>query len=107
GFSPDDAGRSTRDVGGGYLELETELAKGLRVTASGRVEHYSDFGTTANARLALRYKVTPKLAWRGSAGTGYRAPSLGQSAYSRTIPNITNGVLATNKLARVDSAVAR
>ncbi|NWM54907.1 TonB-dependent receptor, partial [Escherichia coli] len=41
------------------------------------------------------------------AGTGYRAPSLGQSAYSRTIPNITNGVLATNKLARVDSAVAR
>ncbi|MBB4839986.1 iron complex outermembrane receptor protein [Sphingomonas kyeonggiensis] len=107
GFSPDDAGRSTRDVVGGYLELETELAKGLRVTASGRVEHYSDFGTTANARLALRYEVTPKLAWRGSAGTGYRAPSLGQSAYSRTIPNITNGVLATNKLARVDSAVAR
>lgn len=107
GFSPDDAGRLTRDVVGGYLELENELAKGLRVTASGRVEHYSDFGTTANARLALRYEVSKALAWRGSIGTGYRAPSLGQSAYSRTIPNITNGVLATNRLARVDSALAQ
>ena len=107
GFSPDDAGRLTRNVYGGYLELENALTDTLRVTLSGRTEHYSDFGSTSNARLALRYEVLPTLAWRLSASSGYRAPSLGQSAYSRTIPNITNGVLATNRLARVDSAVAR
>ncbi len=107
GFSPDDAGRLSRDVEGAYVELENELTEKLRVTLSGRSEHYSDFGSTTNGRLALRYEVLPSLAWRGSASTGYRAPSLGQSAYSRTIPNITNGVLATNRLARVDSALAR
>jgi iron complex outermembrane receptor protein len=107
GFSPDDAGRLTRNVYGGYLELEATPTEKLRITLSGRYEHYSDFGSTTNVRLATRYELTPKLAWRFSAGTGYRAPSLGQSAYSRTIPNITNGVLATNRLARVDSAVAR
>ncbi|MBL8271703.1 TonB-dependent receptor plug domain-containing protein, partial [Steroidobacter sp.] len=107
GFSPDDANRLSRDVQGAYLEFENELTDKLRVTLSGRSEHYSDFGSTTNGRLALRYEVLPSLAWRGSASTGYRAPSLGQSAYSRTIPNITNGVLATNRLARVDSALAR
>jgi iron complex outermembrane receptor protein len=107
GFSPDDAGRLSRDVEGAYIEFENELTERLRVTLSGRTEHYSDFGSTSNGRLALRYEVLPSLAWRGSASTGYRAPSLGQSAYSRTIPNITNGVLATNRLARVDSDLAR
>ncbi len=107
GFSPDDAGRLTREVYGGYAELETAFADRLRVTLSGRSEHYSDFGSTTNVRAAFRYEVLPTLAWRLSGGTGYRAPSLGQSAYSRTIPNITNGVLATNRLARVESEVAR
>lgn len=107
GFSPDDAGRLTRNVIGGYLELETSPVDGLRVTTSGRLERYSDFGWTANARLALRYEVTDSLAWRGSSGTGYRAPSLGQAGFSRTIPLFTNGVLASNRLARVNSALAR
>ncbi len=107
GFSPDDAGRLSRNVYGGYLELENSPTEKLRITLSGRFEHYSDFGSTTNVRLATRYELTPTLAWRFSAGTGYRAPSLGQSAYSRTIPNITNGVLATNRLARVDSVEAR
>lgn len=107
GFSPDDAGRLTRNVRGAYLEIENELTDDLRLTLSGRAERYSDFGSTSNGRLAVRYQIVPALAWRGSASTGYRAPSLGQSAYSRTVPNITNGVLSTNRLARVDSDVAR
>lgn len=107
GFSPDDAGSLSRNVGGAYLDLETNLTDRFKVAAAGRTEHYSDFGSTTNGRLALRYQVVPALAWRGSASTGYRAPSLGQSAYSRTIPNITNGVLSTNRIAPVDSALAR
>jgi iron complex outermembrane receptor protein len=107
GFSPDDAGRRSRDVYGVYAELETQLTDSLRVTVSGRSEDYSDFGSTSNGRLALRWEVAPGLAWRGSFSAGYRAPSLGQSVYARTIPNITNGVLATNRMAQVDSVVAR
>lgn len=107
GFSPDDAGRLSRTVSGVYVELENEPTERLRATLSGRLEDYSDFGTTRNSRLALRFQALPALSWRGSVSTGYRAPSLGQSTYSRTIPNITNGVLTSNRLARVDSPVAR
>lgn len=107
GFSPSDAGRLTRNVIGGYLELEAKPIDALRVTVSGRYEHYSDFGSTANARLALHYQMTRTLAWRGSAGTGYRAPSLGQEAYSRTIPTILNGAITQTRIAQVDSPLAR
>jgi len=107
GFSPADAGSLSRNVGGAYVDLETNLTDSFKVAVAGRTEHYSDFGSTTNGRVALRYQIVPALAWRGSASTGYRAPSLGQEAYSRTIPNITNGVLSTNRIAPVDSALAR
>lgn len=107
GFSPEDAGRRSRDVYGVYLDLETRLTERFKIALAARSEDYSDFGTTTNGRLALRYELTPSLAWRASVSTGYRAPSLGQAAYSRTFPTITNGVLATNRLARVDSELAR
>ncbi len=107
GFSPDDASRLSRDVFGAYIELESDFADRFKVTLSARAEDYSDFGSTTNGRVALRWQIIPSLAWRGSASTGYRAPSLGQSAYSRTIPNITNGVLSTNRIAPVSSVLAR
>ncbi|MCP5470855.1 MAG: TonB-dependent receptor [Sinobacteraceae bacterium] len=107
GFSPDDAGRLSRDVYGGYVDVEIRPNDRFKVALAARSEHYSDFGATTNGRLALRYELLPQLAWRGSFSSGYRAPSLGQSAYSRTIPNITNGVLSTNRIAPVDSALAR
>ena len=107
GFSPDDAGRLSRDVYGVYIDLETRLTDRFKIAVAARSEDYSDFGTTTNGKVAVRYELTPSLAWRASASTGYRAPSLGQSAYSRTFPNIANGQLVTNRLARVDSPLAR
>lgn len=107
GFSPEDAGRLTRNVVGGYVELEASLSDRFRVTTSAGLEKYSDFGWTTNARLALRYEVTNSLAWRGSTGTGYRAPSLGQIGFTRTLPNIASDVLTSRRVAQVNSPLAR
>ena len=45
------------------------------VDPAARVENYSDFGSTVNGKLALRFQPTEELALRGSASTGFRAPS--------------------------------
>lgn len=107
GFSPSDAGSSVRNVYGGYLDLEADPTTKLKLELALRSEHYSDFGATQNGRLAARYEFDPALAWRASASTGYRAPSLGQIDYSRTIPNTVNGVITTTRVSRADSALAQ
>ena len=40
-----------------------------------RAERFEDFGTTANWKVAARYGLTDALAIRGSASTGFRAPT--------------------------------
>ncbi|HEU0079580.1 MAG TPA: TonB-dependent receptor, partial [Longimicrobiaceae bacterium] len=64
------------------------------VTVAGRAERYSDFGSTSDGRVAARFEPLPGFAVRGSAGTGFRAPSLAQSYFSATATNfvVVNGV---------------
>ena len=49
-----------------------------------RSEYYSDFGSTLNGKLALRYRANDDLLLRASTSTGFRAPSLSQSHFSYT-----------------------
>lgn len=73
-----------RSVVAGYAELLAPLVgpdqnvpgiDRLDLSIAGRVEHYSDFGTTANPRLGLSWKPLPALTVRGTFGTSFRAPS--------------------------------
>jgi len=58
---------------------ETRLGlNGLDLTLAGRIEHYSDFGTTANPKVGLRYRPAPGLALRATWGTSFKAPQFGQ-----------------------------
>ena len=50
--------------------------------AQTNIEHqqdFSDFGATTNAKVSLHWKTTDNLSLRGSIGTGFRAPTVGQS----------------------------
>ena len=60
------------EFAGIYDDLELQLAL--------RGDHYSDFGSTFNPKVALKYQFIDWLAVRGSWGTGFRAPTL-QQAY--------------------------
>jgi len=78
GFQPDNEVNRFRNSIGVYAGLESEITEEFLVDIGGRFEDYSDFGSTINGKLALRYKVAPKFSLRGAVSTGFRAPSLHQ-----------------------------
>jgi iron complex outermembrane receptor protein len=92
GFKPSDAGTNGRDSKAVYVDLEQDLSERLVVSAAGRFEDYSDFGSSTTAKLASRFKVTSAIALRGSVSSGFRAPHLAQSWFSSTATNFIGGV---------------
>lgn len=76
------AGSSTsnkirRNISSVFAELEAPVSKQVALNASVRADKYSDLGeTTVNPKLSFRYQPTKQVMLRGSANTGYRAPSL-------------------------------
>ncbi|WP_228242091.1 TonB-dependent siderophore receptor [Porphyrobacter sp. GA68] len=93
GFRPANEVDASRDSKAAYLELESVFFDMLTVQLAGRYEDFSDFGDTANGKVALRLAPIEGLAVRGSASTGFRAPSLQQQFYATSSTNNVNGVL--------------
>src|SRR5690606_20355785 len=91
GFSPANEIESHRSNVSGYLDLEYRPTEQFTIGAAGRVEHYSDFGWTANGKLSARYDITPEFALRGAVSTGFRAPSLQQSSFTSVASVIQDG----------------
>jgi len=65
-----------RDIEAVFGELNLPLVKNLEVQLAARFDHYSDAGSTTNPKIGLRYQASDKLVLRGSASTGFRAPTL-------------------------------
>ncbi|HSI17398.1 MAG TPA: TonB-dependent receptor [Sphingomonas sp.] len=91
GFQPSNVVDVHRSNVSGYLDLEAKPVDGLTLGAAARGEHYSDFGDTLNGKLSARYDFAPWFALRGTASTGFRAPSLQQQYFTSTA-----SVLGTN-----------
>ncbi len=68
----------SRDSKALFVELSVPLLKNLELSLAGRYDDYSDFGNTTNPKVALRWAPIDTLAFRGSWGKGFRAPSLAQ-----------------------------
>jgi iron complex outermembrane receptor protein len=66
----------TRQVQAAFVELDVPIAKSLDLDISDRQDRYSDFGTTNNAKVQVRYQPASFLTLRGTASTGFRAPTL-------------------------------
>ena len=83
---------------GAYLDLSTALGEGWQLETAARYEHYSDFGSTTNGKLASRYRFSPEVSARASLSSGFRAPSLAQENYTSlgVSPTIASGLLAVN-----------
>lgn len=113
-LSPGDEARLTRRDVAGYLDLAITPLKGWYIGGAVRVEHYDDSsGTTVGYKVNSRYDVAPWLAFRGTIGTGFRAPSLTQIGYAQTDnrtgldPNTGAIIPSYTKLAPVGSPLAR
>jgi iron complex outermembrane recepter protein len=77
------------------------------LTAAGRYEKFSDFGSTVNGKLAARYEIVDGFAFRGAVSNGFRAPSLHQQFFTTTSTNFINGQPVDISTLAVGSAVAR
>ncbi|MDB5456867.1 MAG: TonB-dependent receptor [Caulobacter sp.] len=82
GFPPFSAGVFSRDNASAYVNIEQGLTEKWEVAFAGRYERYSDFGNAKTFKLSTRYAIIPGLAVRGTASTGFRAPSLQQQHYA-------------------------
>jgi iron complex outermembrane receptor protein len=83
GITPALSDEWSRDNYAVYLDLEADITANLLLGLAVRYEDFEDFGSTTNFKAAMRYQLTDALAIRGSASTGFRAPTPGQSNYSR------------------------
>jgi iron complex outermembrane recepter protein len=53
-------------------------ARRVELSASGRYDHYSDFGSTSNPKVGLLWEPVRGMNLRGSYGTSFRAPELSE-----------------------------
>ncbi len=107
GFRPANEVDAKRHSYAGYAELDADITDALTVQLAGRYEDFSDFGDTLNGKIAARLEPVEWFALRGSASTGFRAPSLHQQFYATTSTNNINGVLVEIGTFPVSSPVAR
>lgn len=92
GFTPENVIDKSRTNVGAYLALEAKLTDRFTGSAAVRQEHYSDFGDNTSGKVSGRFEVTPALAFRGSAESGFRAPGLQQQYFTSTSILFINGV---------------
>lgn len=95
GFRPENA-EATKDANrqsvAGYVDAELDITERWLLEGAVRFEHYSDFGSTTNFKLATRYKLTDNINIRAAASTGFRAPSLAQIYFNSTSTQFVGGV---------------
>lgn len=83
GYNPAvNTGSYQRHSYAGYVDVILQPIERWQIDIAGRYEHYSDFGSKTVGKLTTRYDVSPAIAIRGTASTGFRAPTLGEEYYS-------------------------
>ena len=108
GYRPDTAaGRWARSNVAFYGDLEHRDPNG-RWTLGGalRAEHFDDFGSTLNGKLAGRLSLPAGFALRSAASTGFRAPTPGQQNAFNVTTAFISGNLVNRGVVPATSAVA-
>ncbi len=96
GVDPDSTAKGSRDVTALYSELNVPVIRTLELTGSVRYDKYSDFGSSTNPKLSFRFQPSRQLLFRGSASTGFRAPTLfelySSPAFTNTAGSLNNPI---------------
>lgn len=91
----------------GYAESQLHFNDWLTADGAVRYEHYSDFGSTVNFKLASLIRLAPGLNFRMSGSTGFRAPAMAQIYYNTRTGIMTNGVAQSVGIFGNNSEIAR
>ncbi len=80
GLNPKFAGTWDRPNVAAYIDLESDVTERWLLGFATRYEnYYNDFGSTLTGKLAALYRATDRIRLRGTASTGFRAPTPGQA----------------------------
>jgi iron complex outermembrane receptor protein len=69
----------SQDDTAGFLEFGGNPVKQLEVDADVRYDHYDTYGGSATPKFGLKWTPLEQLAFRGTWGKGFRAPSIAES----------------------------
>lgn len=84
---------------GGYLDATWDITDKFLIQGTVRAEKYSDFGNAFVWKVSSRYKlIEDKLVIRGSASTGFRAPTLHQIYAQSTQASFAGGTIVLSGL---------
>ena len=83
GIPPQSAGKWSRDVWAGYVDVNLHPIKHLQIDLAGRYEYYTDTQDTETGKISARYDFSRRIAVRGTISNGFRAPTLQEEHFSR------------------------
>lgn len=69
---------NSRNIVSAYTEVNAPFSKELEVQFALRYDHYENVGNSTNPKIGLRWQPSKQVLVRGSAGTGFRAPSFSE-----------------------------
>lgn len=81
----------SRNVTTLFAELALPFTKTVEMQLAARYDRYSDYGSSFTPKVAASWAMTPKIKWRASYASGFRAPSLVEITRSAT-SGFFNGV---------------
>jgi len=106
GFKPASAGEFSRQNYAFYVDVEAQFTEQFLMGFAVRYEDYSTFGDTTNYKLTAQYRITDDFSLRGSLGTGFRAPTVGQANYSNVQTSLEGGQLVDSALLPATNPIA-
>jgi iron complex outermembrane receptor protein len=107
GLAPANEQDRDREAASIYSEISGNVSDAMTLDLALRMENYSDFGSTTNGKVAMRYELQEGVAARGSFSTGFRAPALQEAYFSSIATNFIDGVPLEVGTFPVDTAAAR
>lgn len=108
GNTPENSGKFNRYNFGAYFDVAWDITKDFLVNGTVRGENYSDFGSATVWKVSSRYKaMDDKLTFRGSASTGFRAPSLHQIYTEKSQSTFSGGSIQVTGIINNVSTAAR
>ena len=99
GIRAEDARTNSRHNFGAYIDGTYDINDDFLINGAIRAENYSDFGTALVWKFSTRYKFADnKVVLRGSASTGFRAPTLHQIYAQSTQASFAGGTIVLSGL---------
>ena len=95
GFRPDPCveNKNDRSTVAAYVDFEADVEENMLMGLAVRYEDPEEFDSTIDGKFSARFQATDTLAVRGSLGSGFRVPTVGQANVRNVTTTLVDGRL--------------